>query len=78
MRRIIGFIGLLVLALLLAIPSMALAKEKIEVKDNESRDFNNAIQKQTLLVLPADLEKKLLAQANSQFKFKVDRVFLTS
>ena len=73
MKRIIGLLA--VLALLIAIPSMALAKEKIEVQNNESRDFSYALQKQTLLVLPADLEKKLLAQANQQLKFKVDRIF---
>lgn|GEM_PF-5115857 len=27
------------------------------------------------MTLPADLEKKLLAQANEQLKFKVDRIF---
>ena len=60
---------------MLVIPSIVLAKEKIEVKDNKPRDFNYALKTQTLLVLPADLEKKLLAQANEQFKFKVDRIF---
>ena len=72
MKRIIG---LLTLALLLAVPSMALAKEKIVVKDNATRDFNVAIKTQFLMVLPADLEKKLLAQADEQMKFKVDRIF---
>ena len=75
MKQIVRFIGLLALVLLLAVPSMALAKEKIEVGNNERRDFNNAIKAQNIYVLPADLEKKLLAVANEQMKFKVDRVF---
>ena len=58
-----------------AMAGMAMGKEKIEVKNNESRDFNRAIKTQTIMVLPADIEKKMLAQANEQFKFKVDRVF---
>ena len=75
MKQIVRFIGLLALILLFAVPSMALAKEKIEVVNNERRDFNNAIKTQTLMVLPTDLEKKLLAVANGQMKFKVDRIF---
>ena len=54
--------------------AMAKEKQKIVVKDNNERDFNEAIKKQSLMLLPAEFEKKLLAVANEQMKFKVDRI----
>ena len=67
--------AMVAMVLMVGMAAAVMAAEKIAVKSNEAKDFNRAIQTQTLMVLPDDLEKKLLAQANEQFKFKVDRIF---
>jgi len=77
MKRIVGFIGLLVLALLFASPSMALAAEKqkhVLDPNREVKDFAGTAQRGAQK-LPADLENKLLTVANRQFKFKVDKIY---